>query len=65
MSTESAITVCPFSGPFLAGFQQVHCQQEYSGDGNVHQHPAEGLCVIVGPPELIDGGGDGGGAAGV
>ena len=45
---------------FLSVLQQVDSQQHNGRDGQVHQDPEHGAGFVIGAPELVDGGGNGG-----
>ena len=52
-------------GHLLSVFlQQIHGQQHHCRDHDIHQHPAHGTGFVVGAPQLVHGGGNGGGLAG-
>ena len=54
-----------FRAPAFCFFlQQVHSQQHHRRDDDIHQHPPHSTQFIVGAPQLVDCGGDGGSLAG-
>ena len=57
---DGASKLCRVLALLLPAFQQVHCQQHHRRDNDIHQHPPHGTGLIVGAPELVHRGGDGG-----